>query len=161
MSPPNLCRHPRHVIPHPLTPSRVGLEGFHVMQKSQEVGQRCRSQELECGHCQVQSKTSDSKLEEQGTQWQGNLTTTSPWSHPNIAGPWVDIFVESKPSWPRGFSRDAKVPRGWSKMPFPRVGNIAGPSTSAKNLWKPFGSDRTPTLGNGIFDQPLGTFPCH
>ncbi|KAJ5264196.1 hypothetical protein N7505_008117 [Penicillium chrysogenum] len=69
-------------------------------------------------HSPVQSKTSDSKLEEQGTQWQGNLTTTSPWSHPNIAGP----------------------------------------STSAKNLWKPFGSDRTPTLGNGIFDQPLGTF---
>ncbi|KAJ5478423.1 hypothetical protein N7530_003932 [Penicillium desertorum] len=69
-------------------------------------------------HSPVQGKTSDSKLEEQGTQWQGNLTSTSPWSHPNIAGP----------------------------------------STSAKNLWKPFGSDRTPTLGNGIFDQPLGTF---
>ncbi|KAJ5415435.1 hypothetical protein N7465_004130 [Penicillium sp. CMV-2018d] len=66
----------------------------------------------------VQSKASDPKLDEHGTQWQGNLTSTSPWSHPNIAVP----------------------------------------STSAKNLWKPFGSDRTPTLGNGIFDQPLGTF---
>ncbi|KAI3221765.1 hypothetical protein DTO027I6_665 [Penicillium roqueforti] len=69
-------------------------------------------------HSPVQNKTSDSKLDEHGTQWQGNLTSTSPWSHPNITVP----------------------------------------STSAKNLWKPFGSDRTPTLGNGIFDQPLGTF---
>ncbi|KAJ5504516.1 hypothetical protein N7463_007390 [Penicillium fimorum] len=69
-------------------------------------------------HSPVQSKASDTKLDEHGTQWQGNLTSTSPWSHPNIAVP----------------------------------------STSAKNLWKPFGSDRTPTLGNGIFDQPLGTF---
>ncbi|CAI7596174.1 unnamed protein product [Penicillium crustosum] len=69
-------------------------------------------------HSPVQSKASDPKLDEHGTQWQGNLTSTSPWSHPNIAVP----------------------------------------STSAKNLWKPFGSDRTPTLGNGIFDQPLGTF---
>ncbi|KAJ5823025.1 hypothetical protein N7447_005365 [Penicillium robsamsonii] len=69
-------------------------------------------------HSPVQSKASDAKLDEHGTQWQGNLTSTSPWSHPNIAVP----------------------------------------STSAKNLWKPFGSDRTPTLGNGIFDQPLGTF---
>ncbi|CAG7936058.1 unnamed protein product [Penicillium nalgiovense] len=69
-------------------------------------------------HSPVQKKTSDPKLEEQGTQWQGNLTSTSPWSHPSITGP----------------------------------------STSGKNLWKPFGSDRTPTLGNGIFDQPLGTF---
>ncbi|KAF4767219.1 hypothetical protein HAV15_009125 [Penicillium sp. str.  len=69
-------------------------------------------------HSPVQTKASDPKLDEHGTQWQGNLTSTSPWSHPNIAVP----------------------------------------STSAKNLWKPFGSDRTPTLGNGIFDQPLGTF---
>ncbi|EKV04584.1 hypothetical protein PDIP_86720 [Penicillium digitatum Pd1] len=69
-------------------------------------------------HSPVQTKASDPKLDEHGTQWQGNLTSASPWSHPNIAVP----------------------------------------STSAKNLWKPFGSDRTPTLGNGIFDQPLGTF---
>ncbi|OQE00282.1 hypothetical protein PENVUL_c055G02006 [Penicillium vulpinum] len=69
-------------------------------------------------HSPAQSKASDPKLDEHGTQWQGNLASTSPWSHPNIAVP----------------------------------------STSAKNLWKPFGSDRTPTLGNGIFDQPLGTF---
>ncbi|CAI7612556.1 unnamed protein product [Penicillium glandicola] len=69
-------------------------------------------------HSPVQSKASDTKLDEQGTQWQGNLPSTSPWSHPNIAVP----------------------------------------ATSGKNLWKPFGSDRTPTLGNGIFDQPLGNF---
>ncbi|KAJ5205724.1 ATPase F0 complex subunit F mitochondria [Penicillium cf. griseofulvum] len=70
------------------------------------------------GNRNSMSKASDTKLDEHGTQWQGNLTSTSSWSHPNIAVP----------------------------------------STSAKNLWKPFGSDRTPTLGNGIFDQPLGTF---
>ncbi|KAJ6149768.1 hypothetical protein N7471_000967 [Penicillium samsonianum] len=70
------------------------------------------------GNQNSMSKATDPKLDEHGTQWQGNLTSTSPWSHPNIAVP----------------------------------------TTSAKNLWKPFGSDRTPTLGNGIFDQPLGTF---
>lgn len=67
----------------------------------------------------VQSKSSDTKLDEQhGPQWQGNLVSTSPWSHPSIAAT----------------------------------------SQSVKNPWKPFGPDHTPTLGNGIFDQPLGGF---
>ncbi|KAJ5779221.1 hypothetical protein N7457_006941 [Penicillium paradoxum] len=71
----------------------------------------------------VQSKSSDTKLDEQhGPQWQGNLNvSTSPWSHPSIA-------TTSQP---------------------------------VKNPWKPFGSDHPPTLGNGIFDQPLGGFPSH
>lgn len=33
---------------------------------------------------------------------------------------------------------------------------ITATSPTVKNPWKPLGSDRTPTLGNGIFDQPLG-----
>jgi hypothetical protein len=71
-------------------------------------------------HSPTQSKSSDTKLDEQhGPQWQGNLNvSTSPWSHPNI--------VTTSPS--------------------------------VKNPWKPFGPDHTLTLGNGIFDQPLGGF---
>ncbi|KAK9855435.1 ATPase [Penicillium brevicompactum] len=34
--------------------------------------------------------------------------------------------------------------------------SITATSPTVKNPWKPLGSDRTPTLGNGIFDQPLG-----
>ncbi|KAJ5138986.1 uncharacterized protein N7515_003834 [Penicillium bovifimosum] len=37
--------------------------------------------------------------------------------------------------------------------------NIVTTSPSVKNPWKPFGPDHTLTLGNGIFDQPLGSFP--
>ncbi|CAG8921406.1 unnamed protein product [Penicillium salamii] len=34
--------------------------------------------------------------------------------------------------------------------------SITTTSPTVKNPWKPLGSDRTTTLGNGIFDQPLG-----
>ncbi|KAJ5413995.1 hypothetical protein N7509_000622 [Penicillium cosmopolitanum] len=40
----------------------------------------------------------------------------------------------------------------WSANP-----KLASTSPSVKNPWKPLSSDRT--LGNGIFDQPLGGFP--
>ncbi|KAJ5545204.1 hypothetical protein N7461_007508 [Penicillium sp. DV-2018c] len=36
--------------------------------------------------------------------------------------------------------------------------NIVTTSPPVKNPWKPFGPDHTLTLGNGIFDQPLGGF---
>ncbi|KAJ5297751.1 hypothetical protein N7508_008000 [Penicillium antarcticum] len=39
----------------------------------------------------------------------------------------------------------------WSTNP-----NIGVNPPSVNNPWKPLGSDRTLTLGNGIFDQPLG-----
>jgi hypothetical protein len=46
---------------------------------------------------------------------------------------------------------DLKVsPSPWSHP------SINPTSPTLKNPWKPLGSDRTPTLGNGIFDQPLG-----
>ena len=50
--------------------------------------------------------------------------------------------------WQQGNLKVSTSP--WSHPSIPTT------SPTIKNPWKPLGSDRTPTLGNGIFDQPLG-----
>ena len=65
---------------------------------------------------------------------QGNLTTTKP--EEQHGQRWQgNLKVSTSP---------------WSHP------SITATSPTVKNPWKPLGSDRTPTLGNGIFDQPLG-----